>query len=78
MTIQANGEEAILEHLIDWVCAACTRTSNTNNNPSIVMFIYWYKIDLYKELTVAHEPHSCHRIGQGNLRGDIIPGMVAN
>jgi hypothetical protein len=26
MTIRANGEEVMLAHLVDWCCAACTRT----------------------------------------------------
>jgi hypothetical protein len=34
MTIRANGEEAMLGQLIDWVCAACTRTFDAINNPA--------------------------------------------
>jgi hypothetical protein len=31
LAVRANGEEAMLEHLVDWVCAACTLTFDANN-----------------------------------------------
>jgi hypothetical protein len=31
ITVRANGEEAMLTHLIDWVCAACNLTFDANN-----------------------------------------------
>jgi hypothetical protein len=34
VNIRANGEEAMLKHLIDWVCAACTLTFDANHNPA--------------------------------------------
>jgi hypothetical protein len=35
MTIHVNGEEAMLENLIDWLsCATCTLTFDAFNNPA--------------------------------------------
>ena len=34
VNVRANGDEAMLTHLIDWVCAACTLTFDANNDPA--------------------------------------------